>query len=369
MLPHGSACRICILALVGLIVLGVLQTASAEVHAVLFVGTGSPDFTDILFGPEGDLFESSMEEMRFALRDHWKVKEANILPVKAWEIRRLDFKEKIKGFVEDLGPDDTLLFYYVGHGDESGLQPSFFSGDSYLFYDELDDWLGHNAENTVIILDSCSSGSAADELVSEPDRRLLAAASAGRGARVSGWVGAALDLIGAPVTPFTAALVDAIRSGTTSIKETFETGMNSLTAFIRESRAGRPVYFYPEGKADLTMTSSVQVDAATRANPCASFTVWIKMDKSIYVLCEHPEPRYFVSRPASIRIIDHSPNGSADVLFEGHVDAGEHELLPPLAGMVWCVIPPFGIETLEIIATDDSGCTTTAKATFEIKKE
>jgi len=239
---------ICAVVLVAVLSLPSLLVCG-EVYAFLFVGDGDPGLLDAIWGSERDIFEASKNEMRSALEREWQVDGSRIVEVNAWEIRRLDFHEQLEAFTTDdhLGPDDVVLFYYVGHGDGYGLQPDFMSGDMYLPYSELDDLLNHVAGNTVIILDSCSSGSGAGELVSGEDRRLIAAASEGKGSRVRGWVGTALDLIGAPATPFTAALVDAMRSGETSIQGMFKTAMNSLTAFFRESRAGTPCYFYHAG--------------------------------------------------------------------------------------------------------------------------
>jgi len=143
-----------------------------ELHAFLLCGEDRADF------------ETNIKNMRSALTTWWGFAPENVTVCEAKNLEGewvSDFvsaiREEIEAWMQQADPDDIAVFYYAGHGEEGGGGIALKCGpagvDTYIGYNELNDWLVGDAETTVIILDACYSGSAMEDLADVPGRWVL----------------------------------------------------------------------------------------------------------------------------------------------------------------------------------------------------
>lgn len=78
----------------------------------------------------------------------------------------------------EAGPDDVVLFFFSGHGNQrpnadelDGMDETLVVSDGEITDDELNDWMADiRARMTIVAIDSCFAGGFARDVISRPDR-------------------------------------------------------------------------------------------------------------------------------------------------------------------------------------------------------
>jgi len=247
-----------------LVALGLATPVVASTFAILLAGDGNDALDEAFRGAIGlasrDVFRKSIEVMEEALREGWGAED--VLAIRSWEVDRDIFESAVAEFMEGVGAGDVLVFYYAGHGSDYVINGESFNIDPWM----LEDMLCDKAEKTILILDSCGSCSFS-EIITSPDRLLIASVSAGAKGIMHGFLTGIQDVFGEAALPFTIALAESIRSGERSVLQAYENARLSWTALATQALAGKPCYYY-DGEMDFVIpgnTADVSLDPEYQA--------------------------------------------------------------------------------------------------------
>jgi len=165
-----------------------------RVHAIVLAGndqTGGPAYGR---GALQGAFDRNTERIVEAFTERLGIE--TILKLHAEEVTEEGFETSVREFIAGVGPGDTLVFYYAGHGLDGYMHPFFVEVDAEIAaeepaqsenaeppaqenedavspdadphgtyrYEALAELLQSAACQTLIILDACFSGSALDLL-------------------------------------------------------------------------------------------------------------------------------------------------------------------------------------------------------------
>ena len=117
-----------------------------ETYALLLVGTD-----------QGDHWVAA-GDMRIALTVGWPFDHIEVC--KSSDKTREQLEDSIRAYCLKADGDDTLLFYYIGHGGGDVIQYTTTEGTRSTSYHDLSSWLETSAAAEVILLDACNSGTA-----------------------------------------------------------------------------------------------------------------------------------------------------------------------------------------------------------------
>ena len=217
----------------------------------------------------------SVEKMATGLREGWEVDELHLLSASALSYD--EFGLRLEEIVGSADENDIVIFYYMGHGDNDEMWPYFNdpNGMPYYSYSNLDGLLSGRARHTVVILDACHAGGAANYLSRE--KWIMASCATSK------------DNLQPPDGPafFTAALADAMLNGKCGVRETFDAAGHTWNALMRDFweatlgtawyllqgetklRSENPHLFYPQ-EEDLIVNRETQ-----SIDPCTGFILEI----------------------------------------------------------------------------------------------
>jgi hypothetical protein len=163
-------------------ILPVCAVAEPETYALLLCGDANKSDMPVRTPTERALdavrmalertgFQASVSAMRTALVDCWGVDYYNLHYAR--DMSADEFRAHANAFLALVDADDTLIFYYIGHGGIGAPYPNFKSGG--LTYADLSEYvLISNAKRTIVIIDTCHSGSAVEDLSGTQDWWVLA---------------------------------------------------------------------------------------------------------------------------------------------------------------------------------------------------
>jgi len=161
---------------------------TSHVHAIVLAGndkTGGPAYGR---GALQGAFDRNTDRIVEAFTERLGIE--TLLKLHAEEVSEQDFEASVREFVAEVGPGDTLIFYYAGHGLDGYMHPFFVEDeaespadeaapsetpetpenedaaspdadpDGSYRYETLAELLESEACQTLIIIDACFSGSA-----------------------------------------------------------------------------------------------------------------------------------------------------------------------------------------------------------------
>lgn len=119
--------------------------------------------------------------------------------------------------------------------------------------------------------------------------------------------------------------------------------------------------FGTEPAGEQEEASSTPEQAGDAADACAGFDARISTDKASYAIGEHIVIAIELNRESEVVVYDHATDGNSYAVFGSSLEAGTYDLAQLLSVPGITVTGPPGVETLEIVATSDAGCTISSK--------
>ena len=134
----------------------------ADTHVFILVGDGIKDsLLPARESWERSWFVKSAGNVEEAIHNEWGIPSKNIAFQCARYMSADGLAARLGEFINDerVGPEDTILFYYVGHGSSFSIDPFFGEGArDFYSYARLNESLAQHPGKIAVILDSCHSG-------------------------------------------------------------------------------------------------------------------------------------------------------------------------------------------------------------------